>query len=611
MIAKMVFSTAVALIFTQATGTVAELIDGMITSRFIGQDAYSAVSLLRPFTGMISLLASFLATGSQVVCARLVGTGEHEEANRVLTLSAGIAAVLSAAILAGCVFFPRQVFSVCGVSVEKYPEIYPRMLEYLHGFMPGIPALMLTRVLGPIVVMDDGKKNFALSATALCLTNVAGDLLNALVFHGGNFGMGLVMAVSYLAQLAVLAAHFFRKESYFRFLWGRFSLTRLRNVARAGSPTFVRKLATVLRDLLINRMNLAVALSTAAIAARGVQSDLNSLMFCVGMGVGQTVLAIGGIFHGAEDRKGLQRVFAASLRTALVIAGGAGAVCFAGADLLAGLYLRDPEAVALAAFSIRCMALSLVFDAVLTTFSHYLQSVENRTLVNLMNFGERLIIPVLMAFIMGRFFGSRGVLASIAVSKALLALTVLGILWAKNGHFPRSWEDLMLLPKSFGGAEEDNRYARLTSLEDVAAESEAAEQFSLEHGAHVQEARWISLFVEEMGGNIILHGNPRGRERVYVDLRIYASKGRITISLRDYCQVFDPWKYYEIHQGSDPAANLGIRLVMRLASDVRHAYTFNSNCILISYESVNIGPKESVRPRRLQRLKALLRKRKA
>ena len=118
MIARMVFSTAVALIFTQAAGTVAELIDGMITSRFIGQDAYSAVSLLRPFTGMISLLASFLATGSQVVCARLVGTGEHEEANRVLTLSAGIAAVLSAAILAGCVFFPRQVFSVCGVSVE-------------------------------------------------------------------------------------------------------------------------------------------------------------------------------------------------------------------------------------------------------------------------------------------------------------------------------------------------------------------------------------------------------------------------------------------------------------------------------------------------------------
>ena len=169
----------------------------------------------------------------------------------------------------------------------------------------------------------------------------------------------------------------------------------------------------------------------------------------------------------------------------------------------------------------------------------------------------------------------------------------------------------MLLPKSFGGAEEDNRYARLTSLEDVAAESEAAEQFSLEHGAHVQEARWISLFVEEMGGNIILHGKPRGRDRVYVDLRIYASKGRITISLRDYCQVFDPWKFYEIHQGNDPAANLGIRLVMRLASDVRHAYTFNSNCILISYESVNIGPKESVRPRRLQRLKALLRKRKA
>jgi len=31
------------------------------------------------------------------------------------------------------------------------------MLRYLHGYMIGIPALMLIQVVGPMIVTDDGK----------------------------------------------------------------------------------------------------------------------------------------------------------------------------------------------------------------------------------------------------------------------------------------------------------------------------------------------------------------------------------------------------------------------------------------------------------------------
>ncbi len=49
-------------------------------------------------------------------------------------------------IIVACIFFPRELFSICGVSLEKRPELYPHMLSYLKGYMIGIPAMMAINV---------------------------------------------------------------------------------------------------------------------------------------------------------------------------------------------------------------------------------------------------------------------------------------------------------------------------------------------------------------------------------------------------------------------------------------------------------------------------------
>ena len=68
-IAAMYSSTAIAMIFTSLTGVISVLIDGIIASRFLGSDVYSGIALLRPFTSVVMLLASFLSTGCSFVCS--------------------------------------------------------------------------------------------------------------------------------------------------------------------------------------------------------------------------------------------------------------------------------------------------------------------------------------------------------------------------------------------------------------------------------------------------------------------------------------------------------------------------------------------------------------
>ncbi len=583
-IASIFLPAAIVMIFTQLTGVVANIIDGVITSRFLGPDAYSAVSLLGPMVNIILLLASFISIGGQIVCSHKVGTGRRDEANAVFTFSALFGLGIAAVFVLLCLTAPQLLFRVCGVSLNKRPELYGHMMRYLRGYLIGIPAVIMTQVLSPYLVMDNGKKLVSLSATVLCVADIAGDLLNALVFHGGIFGMGLATSVAMWLQLLVLGTHFLIGKGYFRFSLKALTGAHLKDIVKNGALSFVKKLAIILRDIATNRINLIVAVSTAAVAAKGMQSDLNMLMFCISIGIGRTLLTISSMYYGASDRSGLKRAFAYAMTFCVKVLLVTGVVLFFAAPLLSRVYTNDPEVVALSVFSIRCMAVGLVLDGVSEVFQDYLQGVQNRKLVNFLCFAERFFIPVSMALILGLAFGPKGIMASVAVGKAVLFIIMFSVICLRNKGVPKRLEDYMFLPKDFGGGEDDNIHAQITSLQDVTRESERAAAFCRAHGVDERKSNMMALFVEEMAGNIVAHGKPRGKRGVCADYRLHADGGKICLSLRDYCEAFDPMKYYEVHQSDATDENIGIRMVMKLAKDIRYINTFNSNCLFINME---------------------------
>jgi len=585
-ISSMFISVAVAMIFTLVVGEIAIIIDGTLTSSFVSEEAYAGISLLGPMFSIIRLFCMLISSGSQVVISKAMGKGEKEHAQSTFSFTLFSGVIISAVFALLCMLIPQTLFRICGVSMNKRPELIPHMLSYTRGYLIGIPALVFIQIAGPVIIIDGGKKRFSLSSIVFCVTDVAGDLLNAFVFKGGAFGMGLATSVSHYVQLAMLVMHFYSKTSYFRLSSGRIGFGNARPVIKAGSPAFFRKIFTIARDLITNHINLAVAVSAAAIVARGLQSDLNSLMFCIGLGIGRTMLSMTGIFYSSEDRKGVRRLFTYSMKATVFIACTAGAVVFLAAPLISRLYTQNPEVLDLSVFSIRCMAISLPLDALACAYQSYLQGIQRLKLVNTISLVERFFIPILTAFVMGRLFGSKGVLASLAAGKVILILAMYIMIWVHTKRAPRTIEDFMYLPEEFGGAEEDNIYSRLTTIEDVMEQSERARQFCLEHRVDKQKADYCALFIEEMGGNIITHGTPKGnagiKEKVAADYRLFVSDGRISITLRDYCKLFDPQKYME--QKHEDGEGIGIRMVLKLASDTKYYNAFNSNNIIILLE---------------------------
>ena len=153
LIPSMFLYTTIALILTELAGVISTITDGMITSRALGEDAYSAISLLGPFVGILLLIASFISTGSQVVCSRHLGKGEKDKACAVFSVSCFMTLLAAAVLLVMCLLMPRLLITISGVSMNRKPELYPLMDRYLRGYLFGIPALMLVQLISPVLVM--------------------------------------------------------------------------------------------------------------------------------------------------------------------------------------------------------------------------------------------------------------------------------------------------------------------------------------------------------------------------------------------------------------------------------------------------------------------------
>ena len=580
-ISKMFLSTAVAMIATEFTGVISVLVDGIITSRFLGVEAYSGISLLRPFTSLLLVVAGFFSTGCGILCSQKIGIGDKEEANEAFNLSVILLLVFSAVIVLLGFLFPTGLLQLCGVPMNKHPELHPHMYAYLKGYLFGIPAMLILQILGPILVLDNGKKLFTISSVVLGAANIIGDLLNVYVFHGGVFGMGLATSAGYVIQFLIVCGYLFRKNSYFRISLQDFKTRLLPELCRNGSPALVKKLSGVLRDIVTNHFNVILALTSAAIAAKGIQSDLFQFLFCVPTGLGRTLVAMTGVYFSAGDKNGLTRLYAYAIRVGAKLSAAIGLAAFLCAPLVTGIYTTDPETVSLTIFSIRWMSVSYVFDTLISLIQHYLQGTNNRKLANALGFSERLVFPVSCALVLGYMYGSKGILASAAISKILLFICIFICDCIRCKGLPKYWYDVMFLPEGFGGDESDNMYAEIRSKEDVIRVSDETQDFCLQHGVDESSSELMGLFVEEMSVNVLEYAEGAKKKDIYVDFRLFSKDGEICFSMMDLSDHFDPTLFYELNKEDYREKHIGIGIVMKSAKEVRYYSAFNSNNLIV------------------------------
>ena len=570
MIRKLVRQMLTAQILSALTVSLCLLIDNIMIGRFLGERALTAYGLASPVLLVTGAVGSMLCAGAQVACSKSLGRGDREETD------AGYSSTIAAGGLFSVVFM--LVVLVFRVPFARLlgaddPALLSDTSVYMAGFSIGAPASVGALMLVPFLQMAGQANLLIVAVLGMTVADVAFDLLNVFVFHGGMFGMGLASALSYYAAMVIGAGYFLSKKCVFSFSLNRVRWRKVKELFAGGVPSLFGMASSVALVFAVNRILLGVG-GEAAVAAYSVVSTLINTSNGISTGTGGVALTLSGVLYNEEDRTGLSELLRVLARASVLLGLSVMALLFIFARPCVELFIPYAgESQTLAIRGVRVFSTGLMFCCLSNALRNCYQGTGRVRMMEVITVTANALLPIATAFLFSRIAGVNGVWFLFLVSELLTTLGILCYVWLKKGRVTLHAEDVLLLRSDFGVPPQDLLESDPASLDDVMAFSREADAFCRAHGGGGRMASHLALCIEEMGSNIVTHGFAAdGKNRL--SIRLQHKDGRWTLRFRDDCMAFDPMQHVAEENVGE---SVGIRLAMRMADEARYTYSMNLN----------------------------------
>ena len=580
MIRKSIRQMLTAQILSALTVSLCLLIDNVVIGQFLGENAMAAYGFANPLLLAIGAIGSMLAAGIQISVGKSLGRGSREETDEGYSSSMAVAGLISVGFAIVVILLRDPLARLMGAG--NGGEVFEMTRDYLAGFSIGAPGSMGALTLVPFLQMA-GQSNLLIVAVAsMTVADVALDLLNVLVFHGGMFGIGLASSLSYYVAMVFAAVYFLSKKCIFRFSLKKVTKAKIIELLKGGVPAGVNMAASVLLVFALNRILLSTG-GAEGVAAYAVIMSIGNAANCITTGIGGVSLTLCGILYNEEDRTGLKDTLTLLVRYAVILGAAAAVLLLAFAPALVGIFLKEPgEAQSQAILGLRLFASGMIFCAINNAIKFMYQATGRENLMALICVLEGLVFPALGAFVFSRFMGTSGVWLYFLCGETLAMVFIAALIRTRTRELPWKNGAYLMLKEGFSVPEEDCLEADIHNMDEVSAVSERARQFCLDHGQSQRVANHVSLCVEEKASNTIEHGFREGAKN-HLSLRILFRKDYWVLRFRDDCGQFDPVSY--MPEKEDAGKDLGIRLIQSLAEEARYTYSLNLNNLMLKLPS--------------------------
>ena len=177
--------------------------------------------------------------------------------------------------------------------------------------------------------------------------------------------------------------------------------------------------------------------------------------------------------------------------------------------------------------------------------------------------------------------GIKGVYLANVLNGIVTALFILLYAWIRNRHFPRSIDELMVIPKDFGVDESERLDLSISTIEEVVSLSSKVQEFCLSKGIDHRRSMLSGLAIEEMAGNIILHGYSKDQKNHTIEIRVAHKDNSLILRIKDDCVPFNPAERKDIVNPEDISKNTGIRMIYSMAESVQYQNILGLNVLTI------------------------------
>jgi putative MATE family efflux protein len=340
---KVIFSFALPIFLSQLFQQLYSNADALIVSKFLGDDAFSAVS---SSGNLIHLMISFFvgaSMGAGVVISRYFGAGDREKmscavhTSVLISLICGLVLTLSGTVLAS--FIPGWM------NLDE--EVVPYAVPYLRWYFAGSLALVMYNTFKGVMnaVGDSRRPLYYLIVSSLL--NIFLDWLFL-----GPMGLGIEWAaiattISQAVSAALCLIQLTKRDTVYALSWSKLRIDPaiLREVLRYGLPTGVQNSVIGLANVMVqSHINTFTKIGTAAC---GAYAKIQGFAFLPITSFSMALTTFIGQNLGAKEYDRAKAGARFGIWASMVMAEIIGLILYFFAEPLVGIFIDNPASIAI------------------------------------------------------------------------------------------------------------------------------------------------------------------------------------------------------------------------------------------------------------------------
>lgn len=559
--------------FLAAIAPINALIDNLIASNAIGSDAVAGVALFSPLSGFLNGVSGLFAVGGVVIIIRHLGKTEKERANSTYSTIIIVSVVISLLFTMVMLLFAPFIASMLGGSGNQY------LIDYTKGIAVfQIAAYLSAFLMNSLQVVGDNKRA-VVSIVAMAASNVGGDILFVVVLGMGAYGLGLATAISYIVQLVVLVPPFIKKDCPLKFSMGVIDFSSLSECIKQGLPSALVNITFVVKALSINFALIASG-GDMAVAAGAVQNVVAWFLRAILMGAGQTAIMLLALYVSEEDRESFKNTFIVSLKktTIVSILMIIFIVCFSGQISRAFFQVGTAEY----AYSVDCLLIIPYFvlpGVLLRIIMSAYQTLGHTNVSVGLTISENVVTAITL-LILAKTLGVRGVWLGLLVGELIALLIGLMYSWIAAKKISFKVEVLSPMAGKLDIDEEHRLSRTIYNMDGAIGLSKDICDFCNKLGLGTKKAMISGLAIEEIC-ILMFKYSLYNVKNAQADVRIFYKDDVLTIRFRDNGRIMFNGDKIEVNDPNDPAANIGIKMLINMATDITANSIMGLNVITV------------------------------
>lgn len=548
-------------VLTAAASQVGTLVDGLMLSRFINEQAMSAINITSPVTQTLFALCILMGVGGTMLAGMAIGNHDRKHASHIFSVVLAVTACIGILAAAGGTLFLKPLVSLLcpDISLRDYTS------GYLEVIVPASPVYMLMVVVQMFVTLDSEPKRVTAAVTTSTVVNLTLDYIFIVWCGWGMTGAAVATVISYMAAICVLLPHFMKRDTL-RFEIPH-TLSMMGRIAAMGLPFGIATMLIAVQ-MLGNNIIAIKYLGAAGIVTLSICMYLLRFSMIVLTGTLESFQPVAAILKGSGDNRGVGLVLRHAYGFMATSLGILALMLVIFPGWISALFdISDPASEAEIRRALPAFAANILLQCCVYLLIPVYQIYNHRRLALVISFGQPML-PMLFYWLLSAIASGNPAINpwwGFAAGQICVVLLIAPFALSCKGDCKR----FVLIPDD--GPDSVFDISIRPDFRHMAQGIADADAWLVSHGFDESARVKVIGACEESLTNVIRHALLR-RKRSEIDLRLSLTDSRLTAVVRDEGIPFNPVE-------QDPGTGIGLLILKKSCDNVKYEYLFHQNIL--------------------------------